>query len=232
MFQGSGTYDYGEATSSEHIASPDVHIDHEEERLLMYYHGCCGPFEVDGIHFPQATCVAISTDGIKFDSLDEPLGTSYFRVFEYENEYYAIANDGHLYQSSNPVSGWKREQELFPRNRHFAVRFKAPETLQIFLTRRGDCPERIMVSTMDLTSHYSHWGPTEPETVLKPELDYEGANEPLEESGPGAVFEKVRQFRDPMIYEEGDRTYLFYAIGGEHGIAGAEITADMSSKSN
>lgn len=224
MFDGSGTYDYGGNVSSEHVASPDVHVDDREERLRMYYHGCCGPFEVGGLELPQVTCVATSTDGIAFDSRDEPLGNSYFRVFEHGGAHYAIANDGYLYRSPDPLTGWGREGELYPRNRHFAVRFSDPDTLQVFLTRRGDRPERIMVSTMDLDSHYSDWEPTEPETVLEPERDYEGANEPLEESEAGAALEPVRQLRDPAIYEEDGRTYLFYAVAGERGIAGAEIT--------
>jgi len=223
MFHGAGTYDYGESTSSEHIASPDVHVDEGEERIRMYYHGCCGPFEVEGREHPQVTCVATSTDGLSFDSRDEPLGVSYFRVWEYGGAYYAVANDGHLYRSPDPLTGWTREHELYPRNRHFAVRFDDEDTLQLFLTRRGDRPERIMVSTMDLTPHHSEWEPAEPETILEPERDYEGADEPLEESEAGAALEPVRQLRDPAIYEEGGRTYLFYSIAGERGIAGAEV---------
>src|SRR6056297_3441925 len=28
----------------DHIASPDVHVDADRERVRMYYHGCCDPF--------------------------------------------------------------------------------------------------------------------------------------------------------------------------------------------
>jgi hypothetical protein len=34
----------------------------------------------------------------------------------------------------------------------------------------------------------------------------------------------VRQIRDPAIFEENGRTFLFYSTCGEQGIAAAEIT--------
>jgi len=33
----------------------------------------------------------------------------------------------------------------------------------------------------------------------------------------------VRQLRDPAIYQEGERTYLLYAVAGESGIAIGEL---------
>ena len=40
----------------------------------------------------------------------------------------------------------------------------------------------------------------------------------------GRVDARVRQLRDPAVFEEQDRIWLFYSICGEHGIAAAEIT--------
>jgi hypothetical protein len=35
--------------------------------------------------------------------------------------------------------------------------------------------------------------------------------------------ERVRQLRDPALFEEEGRTYLLYSVAGESGIAIAEI---------
>ena len=42
--------------------------------------------------------------------------------------------------------------------------------------------------------------------------------------GSGDIAIPVRQIRDPFVFEEGGRAYLFYSICGEQGIAAAEIT--------
>jgi hypothetical protein len=39
----------------------------------------------------------------------------------------------------------------------------------------------------------------------------------------GDVAGDVRQIRDPHVLEDEGKTYLFYAICGEQGVAGAEI---------
>jgi len=38
------------------------------------------------------------------------------------------------------------------------------------------------------------------------------------------AYGKVNQLRDPAIFEDQGRIYLFYAVAGESGIAVAEIT--------
>jgi hypothetical protein len=43
-------------------------------------------------------------------------------------------------------------------------------------------------------------------------------------SEAGDVKGAVRQIRDPGVFEEAGRTYLFYAVCGEQGIAAAELT--------
>jgi len=207
-----------------HIASPDVHVDHDEKRIRMYYHGCCGPYDIDGAEIPQATRVALSTDGLDFESRDDVLGAFYFRVWEYDGAYYAVANDGHLYRSTDPLAPFERGPPLGIANtRHFAVRFEDPTTLQLFFSRIGDRPERILLARMDLTPRWTDWEPRGVETVLEPERQYEGAEQPLEPSEKGAVHQPVRQLRDPGVYEEDGRTYLLYSVAGERGIGAAEI---------
>jgi len=230
-----GVLDIRETRFDDHVASPDVHLDREAERVRLYFHGCCGPFDHDCGEFDQATDVATSTDGLDFRVRGETLGGAYFRVWERESvdessesdgtEYYALASDGHVYRGTDPLAPFERERRLFPRNRHFAVRPLDDDRLQVFLSRRGDRPERLMVAVVDTSKPVSAWRPDPypPETVLWPERDYEGGNRPLDTSATGAADEPVRALRDPAIFEEEGRTYLFYAVAGERGIAGAEM---------
>ncbi|WP_255171442.1 hypothetical protein [Natrononativus amylolyticus] len=209
----------------EHIASPDVHVDRDRERIRLYFHGCCGPFDHESGELSQATDVATSTDGLSFEVRGETLGDSYFRVWEYDGVHYAVANDGHLYRSPDPLAPFERGQELFPRNRHFAVRRLGDDRLQLFLTRRGDRPERLMVATMDLAPAEAAWRPDPhpPETLLWPDREYEGGALPTVTSSDGSADEPTRALRDPAVLEDEGRVYLYYAIAGERGIAGAEL---------
>jgi hypothetical protein len=58
-----------------HIASPDVHVDEENRRIVMYFHGLQSFGQ-------QLSRVAISTDGIHFEAREEILGRTYMRAFE------------------------------------------------------------------------------------------------------------------------------------------------------
>lgn len=219
-----GTLHLEDTRFDEHIASPDVHVDHGKERIRMYFHGCCGPFEHDASEMNQVTDMATSTDGLDFQVRGRTLGISYFRVWEYDDRYYAVANDGHLYRSDEPFGPFARLQELFPRNRHFAVRV-VDDRLQLFLTRRGDRPERVMIAVMDLSGPDETWRPDPhpPEAVLWPERPYEGVDHPLETSAGGSADTPVRALRDPAVFEDDGRTYLFYSNAGERGICGAVL---------
>jgi len=210
-----------------HVASPDVHADRKHRRMRLYFHGCCGEYAVDGTTMPQVTDVALSTDGLAFEPRDAVLGNSYFRVFEHDGAHYALANDGRLYRADgeDPLGPFERGPVLFERNRHFGVQRVDPTTVRVFLTRRGDRPERTLATTLDLRPDWREWEPTPipPETVLWPGRGYEGGDEPVHTSAGGPVDEPVRALRDPCVLADGDRTYLYYAIAGERGIAGAEL---------
>jgi hypothetical protein len=60
--------------------------------------------------------------------------------------------------------------------------------------------------------------------VLRPETPWEGASAPVVPSKRSTAYGLVNQLRDPAIFEEDGRTYLLYAVGGESGIALAEVT--------
>jgi len=57
-------------------------------------------------------------------------------------------------------------------------------------------------------------------------MAYEGANFPIMPSVKGPAM-NVNQLRDPYAFEDSGRTYLFYSIAGESGIAVAEITYEL-----
>ena len=77
-----------------HLASPDVHVDNENQRIIMYFHSGSSTFfngnEMNG----QFTWVATSPYGLDFNNRIEPvrLAASYVRTFEHGNELYAFDN--------------------------------------------------------------------------------------------------------------------------------------------
>lgn len=220
-------------TGTPHIASPDVNVDDTDEEILLYYHGCCGKYTEDGEEMSQFTRAACSKDGLDFETREEKLGRFYFRVFEYDDTYYALAKENSpgdqtesgfaVYESNHRLSGFsKRTTLLNDGTRHPAVRVK-DRTLQIFYSRIGDCPERIFYTEVDLQDDPEYWAADDPVTVLEPTEDYEGGDQPLEPSVSGPVDRRVRQLRDPALYEENDSLYLLYSVAGESGIAIARV---------
>lgn len=198
-----------------HIASPDVHVREDLQQIVMYVHG-----RDVGRQFTRAV---VSRDGINFEGREEDLGRPYFRVIEYGNFFYAMSMPGYLYRSPDGLSNFEAGPHLFnSQMRHSALLIRG-EQLYVFYTQAGHEPERILLSTIELTDDWTEWSASDPIEVLRPELDYEGANLPLEPSRRGYIDVPVHQLRDPAIYEEDNRTYLLYSVAGESGIAIAEI---------
>jgi hypothetical protein len=211
-----GTLRLDQAPCHDHLASPDVHVDHQRRQIRMYYHGPVNPRE-------QKSFVALSPDGIHFESGTEELGLSYFRVFQYGGWYYALGMPGIFYRSKDGMTGFEQGPTLFGSNmRHTALK-REGDRLWVYYTNAGDCPESILRAAIDLKPDWLSWQTTDPQTVLQPETDYEGGNLPLEPSERGFIEIPVRQLRDPCIYEEDGRTYLIYAAAGESALAIAEI---------
>ncbi len=207
-----GVLHLDETACRDHVASPDVHID--EARLRMYFHGPTG----DG----QKTFAAISSDGLHFEAQAAELGVSYFRVFEWQGVYYAIARDGCVYRSEDPLAPFERGPELFENLRHCALRIGG-EVLQVFYSNVGDEPERIVLAEVELRGSWRTWSAGEAVTILRPAEPWEGANLPVTVSSSGAAPQPLHELRDPAIYEEAGRTYLLYSTAGESGLAIAEI---------
>jgi len=215
-----GALQMAETPFTKHIASPDVHVDDDRRRIILYYHGCGGT--PDG--FPsQMESVAVSTDGVHFRANDNLLGPSYWRVFRWREHHYALAMPGVFYRSADPLTGFEEGPTLFSEHmRHSAVMVER-DVLSVFYSQAGDCPERILLATIDLRPDWTRWRATEPVTVLEPETDYEGARLPLLPSRRGAARGPVRHPRNPCLSREEDRTFLLYAVAGESGVALAEL---------
>ena len=111
--------------------------------------------------------------------------------------------------------------------RHAAL-LKRGETLFVFWTQVGHVPERILLSTIDISGDWANWFETPGVEVLRPEFNWEGADAPLEPSVRSTAYGDVNQLRDPAIIEDADsgRIYLLYAVAGENGIAIAEVHLD------
>ncbi|MEX2617471.1 MAG: hypothetical protein WD767_15365 [Alphaproteobacteria bacterium] len=213
------SHSYHTEASTPHIASPDVHVDDENRRIVMYFHGLES-------YAKQATRVAVSADGIAFSARPEILGRTYFRVFRHGDYTYALAMPGQLYRSRDGLSGFEAGPVLFnPHMRHSAV-FIRDGALQVFWTEVGNAPETILLSSIDLAGDWTGWKESDPVEILRPEFDWEGADAPLEPSIRSTAYGQVNQLRDPAVYIEDDVVYLLYAVAGEGGIAIARVDMD------
>lgn len=213
-----GTLQLADAHFIDHIASPDVQVDDETHEIRLYYHGL---LEHDG--HKQASRVALSRDGLHFTALAEIIGPPYVRAFRWQGMLYTLGMPGIFSRSANGLSGFERGPTLFTRDfRHCAVQLRG-DLLRVFYTDVGEAPERIMLAEIALNQDWQQWQACLLGTVLEPEEPWEGADLPLEPSRRGAIMQRVRQLRDPAVFEEDGHTYLLYSVAGEHGIAIAEL---------
>jgi len=200
-----------------HIASPDVHIDESRKEIRMYFHGA----NLDSV--TQGTKVGISPDGMNFRCFDRWLGNPYFRVFRWNKRYFALGMPGIIYRSEDGLSNFENGPTLFgPNMRHSALKLEG-NILSVFYSNAGDAPERILLSTIELTNDWMNWRESQAQIILEPEKLYEGADLPLVPSVRNLAPHRVRQLRDPAIFVEEGKTYLIYSVAGESGLAIAEI---------
>ena len=199
-----------------HIASPDVHVDSANQTIVMYFHG----LEALG---RQVTRVATSPDGIQFDARPEILGSNYLRAFKHAGYTYGMVMPGRIYRSRDGLTPFEEGPLLFNKNMRHAALLKREGALCVFWSQVGDIPERIFMSTIDLSPDWQEWKESEDVEVLRPERQWEGADAPLEPSLRSTAYGHVNQLRDPAIYSEDGHVYLLYSVAGESGIAIAEL---------
>jgi hypothetical protein len=224
-----------------HVASPDIYVDEVNRRLVMWTHG----WWTDGKMWPvgepaarawardngygQYTQSSESRDGLRFDTHPAITRTSYLRVFPYGGTFFGMARLGLLFTSNDAFAEFEagtnpfRGTQYANRVRHVAVARRG-DLLYIFFTAIGDAPEHLSVTTMDLRADWKTWRVSPPVDLLAPAASYECANLPDVPSEAGDIKGPAKQFRDPGVFEEDGRTFLFYSFCGEQGIAGAEIT--------
>lgn len=217
-----------------HIASPDVHVDEDNQRIIMYFHGLTAPqdlpqvksvLEAAGYSLPirQNTRVAVSHNGIDFEVLPQIEPPLYLRQFRWNESTFGLAMPGFFFRSQDGLANFDPGPRLFTdAMRHCAV-FVRDDVLHVFYTNAGDCPERILHASIQLTEDWNEWRTSEPKVLLEPEKEYEGSMLPLEPSKRGVARTPARQLRDPAIYEENGQIYLLYSVAGESGIAIAEL---------
>ncbi len=202
-----------------HVASPDVMVDENSQKVRLYYHGRLS-------NGSQVTRVAMSDNGLDFTANSEVLGPAYFRVFKQKDYYYAIAMPGILYRSTDGLKNFEPGPLLTRQAiRHVAV-CKHKDSWFVFWSRVGDAPELILCSALlNAEADWSSWQLGHEYEVHRPRQPWEGANQPVVKSRYGAIMQAVNQLRDPAIYTEDGRTYLLYSIAGEQGIAIGELTS-------
>ena len=208
-----------------HVASPDVHVDEPNNQIWMYYHGLLKNGD-------QQTRVAYSNDGLAFTAFEPLLGTPYFRVFNFQQYFYAIAWGGQLLRARHWSGPFEKGPHLPPRIarptesqtfRHCAV-WRDQEKLTLFYSLIGDNPERILMTELALTANWEDWQASEPIELLRPAQDWEGAGMPASKSEIGACERFSRQLRDPCVFRDEDGAdYLLYTGGGEAAIGIARL---------
>lgn len=205
-----------------HIASPDVHVDTANQTVRMYFHGLLRNGD-------QATRVAESPDGVTFTVREPLLGPAYFRVFQWDGAWFALSWAGEVWRAP----AWNAPFELGPvavpmidgrYSRHCAVSVEG-DRLHVFHSRTGDTPERILHAVIPLTGDWRAWRAGEETTLLRPELDWEGADLPVVTSRVGMAREPEHALRDPAVFTDADgQRYLLYSGAAESAIGIARLS--------
>jgi len=144
-------------------------------------------------------------------------------VFSYDDRYFAMGRDGYVYESSDPDTPFSRRHNLFSGHRHFGVHVSGDE-LTVYYSRTAESPECILRTRIDLAPIVDEWEVRETTTILCPEMEYEGVDVDPELSNKRNPWERRQELRDPHVFVDNGTKYLFYVVGGESGIAVAEVT--------
>jgi hypothetical protein len=226
-----------------HVASPEVVVDESNKRIVMQVHG----WFTDGKRWPedpqeaaewvqkngygQYTQTAVSADGLHFET--QPgitVSTSYSRLFRWRDKWYSMGRLGVLGRANDLLARFETGPNPFDggdwagRVRHVAPVVRG-DMLYVFFSGIGDAPERILVSTVALTSDWGKWRASGPVEVLRPQAAYECTDLPIKASKAGEAEGSEHALRDPGVIEDKSRVILFYSYCGEQGIAAADVTS-------
>ena len=215
------------APFSNTISSPDVFV-LPDGRIRMYFSTDSYPGSTQ-----QWSGVAESTNGIDFAlASTQNIAKYYLRLFTWSGAQYALQKGwstapAELGVSPDGIARFDFIKTLSGGSiRHMAVLLDG-STLLVFYSKIGDAPERILLSTIRLDAGApATWELSPPIDVMRPEVAYEGTAYPIAPSVKGPAT-NVQQLRDPYVFSDGGKTYLFYGIAGESGIAVAEIEYEI-----
>ena len=213
-----GVLDIKNTPGYDHLASPDVIIDYQNKRLVLYYH-CVFNNNIT----PQSTFYAYSNNGLDFISEKVNILYPYFRYFSYLDCEYGLAM---YYLKSSIIlkkngNSYEEFSKLLPNSRHTSV-IVIGSKIFIAYTIVGDCPEHIYFC--QITNFEKNNVKTSDKiSLVKPEFNFEHNDQKPIISSYGAVYQKVNQLRDPYIFIDNNDLYLFYTVCGEKGIAVCKI---------
>ena len=105
----------GVVIEENHLASPDVHIDNENQQMIMYFHSGSSTFFNGNEISSQNSWVSTSDYGLEFLDGIRPvrLGPSYFRVFSHGGELYAVDNSGTPRRALDPNNPWEPTADYY-----------------------------------------------------------------------------------------------------------------------
>ena len=76
---------------------------------------------------------------------------------------------------------------------------------------------------LKLDDEIDNWEVMESQTILKPELKFEGVHLPKFPSSFVAALQPLNEVRDPFVFKDNDDLFLLYSFAGESGIALSKI---------
>lgn len=218
------------------VSAPDVHVDHRRRQIRMYFNG-----RSNSAKRPKSL-VATSQNGLDFRPEADPVADFYLRAFQYRDAWYGLSKGGRLHRSPDGLSAFAKGPDIFPRvprnthnyNRPGSIRHVAVDVrgdhAEVYYSRIGDSPERIIKSRLDLIGNWRKWRAGPPQEVIRPVEPWEGADLPAVPSRFGAAQDAVHELRDPDVFTDADGSrHLLYAVAGEHGIAAARFCSSARS---
>ena len=157
--------------------------------------------------YGQFTQSSESSDGLHFALQPAITKVSYLRVFPLDGYLYGMARLGQLLRSKDPLAAFETGPNPFaggpmriacgtPRRC-----FAAWGCCMLFFTGIGDAPERVLLSTIDLTGDWNSWKALPPVELLRPQAAYECPDLPNVPSAAGEIEGKAQQLRDPGVFE-------------------------------
>ena len=224
-----------------HVASPEIYLDTERKKIIMWVHGLWTegqrlpeqPAEAEqwlrSRGYAQYTQSAESPDGLNFEMRPAITKQTYLRVFKRGSQFYGMGRLGQLLRAQDPSSSFAlgpnpfRDGPYANRIRHVAL-LPHESYMDVFFSVIGDAPEKILHATIPMRGDWTQWKAGAYQEVLAPRAKYECPEMQTAPSEAGEIHGPAKQLRDPALFLESGKIYLFYTVCGEQEVGGAEIT--------